>query len=182
MGSPTDREHTGIHVGRRIERPTGDASSDRDFKCAAPSANTGSVRSGPASRCLLLKDQMSRDQAASRLQEAFKQRRGDRERGVGHDMVRTPWQTKVACVGFDEGDRLAEAAAKIAGPLWVRFNSDDAHLRVDQRRRYRSHPGADVDDPRARKDVRVSDELLRPSTVELMPSPGTLRRGHGDGP
>jgi hypothetical protein len=82
-----------------------------------------------------------------------------------------PRQTKVACIGLDDGDRLSEASAKVHGPFGVHLNGDDAHPCVHQRRRYRARAGTDIEDAGAGREVGVSDELLRPSTVELMPSP-----------
>jgi hypothetical protein len=131
---------------------------------------------------LVLKDQVSRDEAAPRLQKTSKQRRCDRERRVRDDVVWPPRQPKVASIGRDDGDCFAEAPPKVEDPLGVHLDGDHAHSRRDQRRCDRARARTDIDDAGAGRDVRVSDEPLGPSTVELVPSPCPSWRGHGDGP
>ena len=63
----------------------------------------------------------------------------------------------------------------------MQLDRDDAGAELDERPRERARASADVDDEIARPKPGVSDELLRPSRIELMPSPGAPWHGHGDG-
>lgn len=159
---------------RRTERRARDPGPDRDFEGAPPASKTGRGRSRPPSRCLLLEDQVSREQAAARLKQTTHQRRGDTERRIGDDVVRAARQTKAARVSLNDHDRVTEALAQGLGSLEMSLNCDDASTSSDQRSRECSTAGADVEDDGARDDARVSDEPLRPPMVELVPSPSPL--------
>jgi hypothetical protein len=117
---------------------------------------------------------VSGEQAAARLQEATEQRGGHTERGVGDDVVGTARQTKVAGIGLNHDNPVPEALAEILSSFGMRLDGDHPSAGSDQRNRERSNTGTDVEDVGTRDDAGLSDEPLRPSRVELVPSPPPL--------
>ncbi|HMK12109.1 MAG TPA: hypothetical protein VK461_11045 [Acidimicrobiales bacterium] len=122
-------------------------------------------------------------QVAAALHEARDQRVGDAEGWVGDDVERAPRQPEVGCIGFDDDDVVPEVPAQMCCAPGMELDRDDPSAGLDQRARERAPSRTDVDDEVAGPDTGVSDELLRPAGIELMPSPcpAWRGRGHGDG-
>ena len=85
-------------------------------------------------------------------------------------------------VRSNDDDGGAEALAQEPGSVRMCLDRDHPSASCDQRRRNRPQARTDIDDERAWGYARLSDELLCPSGVELMPRPAPLCGAHGGGP
>ena len=124
---------------------------------------------------------MRGEQPATGLQEATQQHRGQIEWWICHNVVRPSRQAKIRCVRSNDDDGGAEALAQEPGSARC-ASTDHRSASCDQRRRDCSKPRTDIDDERAWGYARLSDELLCPMGVELMPRPAPLCAAHGGGP
>jgi hypothetical protein len=79
------------------------------------------------------------------LEEAPQQRRCDRERRVGDDVVRLAGKAEVRRVGLHDHDVMAERGAQGAAALGVRFDGDHTRPARHEGRGERAVTGADVD-------------------------------------
>jgi hypothetical protein len=66
---------------------------------------------------------------------------------------------------------IAESIPERAGTRRMGLDRNDASPGRDERRRERANAGANVYDEDTRRNTCVSDEPVRPSSVELMPPP-----------
>ena len=125
---------------------------------------------------------MGGEQPAPGLQEATQQRRRHVEWWIRDNVVRASGQAKISGVRPNDDDGGAEALTQHPGPASMRLDGDDASASRQQRRRHRPNPRTNIDDEGAGGYGRLSDELLCPSRVELMPGPAPLSGAHGGGP
>ncbi len=125
---------------------------------------------------------MRGEQPAPGLQEATQQRRRHIEWWIRDNVVRPARQAKISGVRPNEDDGGAESLAQHPGTAGMRLDGDYASASRQQRRRHRPNPGTDIEDEGAGDYGRLSDELLCPSRVELMPGPAPLSGAHGGGP
>jgi hypothetical protein len=114
---------------------------------------------------------MRAHETASALHEATDERVGDAERRVRHDVELASRKSQVGSVGFHDHDVFSELRTKVRRSSGMQLDRDDASAGLDEWARERAPAGPDVDDEIAGADSRVSDELLRPAGIELMPSP-----------
>lgn len=124
---------------------------------------------------------MGGQQSAPGLEETTEKGGGRAEGRVGHDLVGPAGQAKVAGIGLDDDHRGGEALAQLPGPPRVRLDGDDSGAGFHQRSGERAAARADVDDDGTRRDPGLGDQPLRPSTIELVPSPPP-RRDHDGAP
>ncbi len=124
---------------------------------------------------------MRAHEAASALHEPADKGVRDPERRVRDDMEVAPREPEVGGVGFHDDDVVAELRAKVGRSAGMQLDRDHACAGLDERASERAPTGPDVDDEIAGAEPRVSDELLRPAGIELMPSPWCPWRGHGGG-
>ena len=89
---------------------------------------------------------MGGQQAAPRLEEPTEECAGDPERRVGHHVVRPAGQAKIAGVGLDDDDGVAEPLAEEPRPPGVRLDGDHPSAGGHQRSGERTGAGTDVDD------------------------------------
>jgi hypothetical protein len=121
-------------------------------------------------------------QSTSGLEKTTHHRRSDRIRGIGHDVEGLARQPEIGGVGANDRGPASEASLEMCGALRVQFDGDHAHASVDQRRREGTEPGTDVEHERAVGQPGVTDEPVRDSRVESVPSPPWPRPGHADAP
>lgn len=128
-----------------------------------------------------MKDEIGAYQPAPRLQEALEKRGSDGERRVGYHPVGLPRKSEIRSVGLDDDHIRAEPLSKMAESLRVGFDGDHPSTCVEKDSCDRPVPCAYIEDQAAGTDAGVSDEALRPSRVELVPSP-LQWRDHGPEP
>ena len=128
-----------------------------------------------------MEDEISAYQPAAGLQEALEERRSDGERGVGYHPVGPARKSEVRSVGSDDDNLRTESLSKMAEPVRVGFDGDHPSTCLEEDSSDRPTSCAYVEDQAAGLDAGVSDEALRPSRVELVPSPRRWR-DHGRGP
>ena len=122
----------------------------------------------------MLEDQPGGDQPAPRLEEAAEQRGRHVEGRVRDDVIRTTWEPELGRVRLYDHDAAAESLTQALRAIGMRFDRDDTRARVEERARDRAGAGADVEDGGTGRESCVSDEPLRPPSVELVPAPAML--------
>ncbi len=128
-----------------------------------------------------MEDEIGTDQPAAGLQEALEEGGGDGERGVGYHPVGPPREPKVRSVGLGDDNLRPEPPSKMVDPVRVGFDRDNPSTGLQEYSCDRPTPRAYVEDQAAGTYSGISDEALRPSRVELVPSPPRWR-DHGPGP
>jgi hypothetical protein len=108
-------------------------------------------------------------------------RRGDPERRVRHHLEAAAQQTEIGRVSAnDRHVAFIEPTPQVRSALWMQPNRDHAHAGRDERARYRSSSGTDVENKVSGSDASVCDDAARPTAIELMPPPPwPADYGHG---
>ena len=89
-------------------------------------------------------------------------------------MVGPSGETEVGGIGLDDHNGITEALAQVPRPAGVCLHCDHPSTSGDERGRDGSHARADIEDKCASGYGRLSDELIRPPGVELVPCPAPL--------
>src|SRR5438552_1064014 len=101
--------------------------------------------------------------------------------GVGHDPVGPSRKPEVRSVRVDDDNVRPKSLSKTADPVEVGLDGDHLGTDLQEGSCDRSMACAYVYDQAAGTDTGLSDEALRPSRVEFVPSPPRWR-DHGRGP
>lgn len=125
---------------------------------------------------------MGRQQPASRLEEPAQQRGCHRERGVGDHPVGLAGQAEVSRVRLHDDGGVAELRAQVPGAVGVLLDRDDTSAGLQQMGGEGAPARTDVDDDVARRDVRLSDDPVGPSGMQLVPAPPLASPSHGPAP
>lgn len=146
-----------------------------------PAWRAGRIRALPAAYRPVLQHEVCGHEPTTPLHQAADECVGDAERRVGDDVEVAPRQSEVRRVRLNHDDGGAELGTELRGSAGMELDGDDPRAALHEWPRERAEAGADVEDEIAGPEPGVSDELLRPAGIELMPSPGCPWRGHGGG-
>ena len=181
LSMPLDREYPGGNWRRWSEGGWRHSGTCHGEEVPLPPVGPWRVVTRPSASGLVLEDEIGAYQPAAGLQEALEERRRYGKRGVGYHPVGPPRKSEVRSVGSDDHNLRTESLSKMAEPARVGFDGDHPNTCLEEDSCDRPMSCAYVEDQAAGLDPGVSDEALRPSRVELVPSPPRWR-DHGPGP
>ena len=129
------------------------------------------MAAGPSARGLVLEDEIGTNQPAAGRQEMLEEGGSDSEQRVGHHPVGPPREPQGRSVSLDDENLRPEPPSKMVDPVRVDFDRDHPSGCLEEDSCDRPVACPYVEDHAAGNYAGVSAEALRPSRVDLVPSP-----------